>query len=103
MTESDFNELSDAVFARIEQAIDASGADIECNLNGAVMEIEFVDGSQVIVNRHAPNQEMWLAAKSGGFHYHFDNEHWLSRRDKSEFFSQLAQLIQLGAGIKIDF
>lgn len=101
MTESDFNELSDAVFARIEQAIDASGADIECNLNGAVMELEFVDGSQVIVNRHAPNQEMWLAAKSGGFHYRFNNGQWLSQRDDSEFFSKLTQLIQLGSGSTI--
>lgn len=33
------------------------------------MELEFADGSKVIINRHVPNQEMWLAAKSGGFHY----------------------------------
>jgi CyaY protein len=103
MTESDFNQLTDAVFARIERAIDDSGADIECNLNGAVMEIEFADGSQVIVNRHTPNQEMWLAAKSGGFHYAYDHGVWQSRRDSSEFFSQLAELIRLGASETVLF
>lgn len=103
MTESEFNELADAVFARIEQAIDASGEDIECNLNGAVLELEFDDGSKVIINRHTPNREIWLAAKSGGFHYVWQDERWHSRRDGSELFGKLGELIQLGCGTAIKF
>ncbi|MDO8414545.1 MAG: iron donor protein CyaY [Gallionellaceae bacterium] len=103
MTESEFNKLTDAVFARIEQAIDASGADIECSLNGPVMELEFADGSKVIVNRHVPNQEMWLAAKSGGFHYSYQDGKWLSKRDDSELFSQLSALIKIGSGEMVPF
>ena len=71
MTESEYNELADVVFMRIEKAIDASGADIDCNLNGPVMELEFLDGSKIIINRHAINQEIWLAAKSGGYHFEY--------------------------------
>ena len=56
MTENEFNELADAVFDRTEQGIDASDADIECNLNGPVLELEFADGSQIVINRHAPNR-----------------------------------------------
>ena len=103
MTEREFNELADAVFARIEQTIDASGADIECNLNGAVLELEFDDGSQIIVNRHGPNQEIWLAARSGGFHYAFDAGQWHSRRDGSELFAKLRELVQLGSGESLPF
>jgi len=98
MTESEFNELADAVFDRIEQGIDNSEADIECSLNGAVLELEFDDGSQIIVNRHGPNQEIWLAARSGGFHYAYDNGQWLSKRDDSELFSKLVELVSLGSG-----
>jgi len=103
MTESEFNELADAVFKRIEQAIDASGMDIECNLNGAVLELEFDDDSQIIINRHSPTQEIWLAAKSGGFHYALQNDCWISKRDGSELFGKLEELVRQGAGETLMF
>lgn len=103
MTESEFNELADAVFARIEQAIDSGDADIDYDSNGSVMEIEFEDGSQVIVNRHVPNREIWLAARSGGFHYGYQGGEWRSQRDGSELFARLSELVQLGTGKQLDF
>ncbi len=103
MTESEFNELADAIFDRIQQAVDDSGADIECNLNGPVLELEFEDGSKIIINRHAPNKEIWLAAKSGGFHYAFQEGNWNSRRDGSELFGKLGELIKMGTGAAVVF
>ena len=103
MTESEFNELADAVFQRIERAIDDSNTDIDYDSNGTVMEMEFADGSKLIVNRHVPNREIWLAAKTGGFHYALENERWLSQRDGSEFFTKLSELVQLGSGQHLDF
>jgi len=103
MTESEFNELADAVFKHIEQSVDASSEEIECNLNGPVMELEFADESQIVINRHGPNQEIWLAAKSGGFHYAYHDGQWISRRDGSELFSKLGQLIKQIAGKTVSF
>ncbi len=103
MTESEFNEVADAVFARIEQAIDASAADIDYDSNGAVMQIEFEDGGKLIVNRHAPNQEIWLAAKSGGFHFAYRDGNWVSRRDGSELYAKLGELVRMGSGEEISF
>jgi len=102
MTESEFNELADAVFARIERAIDAGEADIDYDCNGSVMEMEFEDGSKLIVNRHVPNCEIWLAAKSGGFHYAMQDGRWLSQRDGSELFAKLGELLRLGTGRTLD-
>jgi CyaY protein len=103
MTESEFNELADAVFQRIEQAIDDSHADIDYDSNGSVLEMEFADGGKLIVNRHVPNREIWLAAKTGGFHYALKNENWISLRDGSELFTKLSELVQLGSGQQLDF
>lgn len=103
MTESEFNELADSIFERIEGAIDASGSDIECSRNGAVLELELDDGSQIIINRHGPSQEIWLAAKSGGFHYAMQDGQWLSRRDGSELFGKLSELLEQGSGEAITF
>lgn len=103
MTESEFNKLTDAVLAHIEQTIDDSGSDIECSRNGPVMELEFEDGSKVVVNRHTPNQEMWLAAKSGGFHYGYQDGKWISKRDEGEFYSKLSEMIKTGCGVAVKF
>lgn len=103
MTESEFNELADAVFQRIELAIDDADADIDYDSNGTVLEMEFGDGSKLIVNRHVPNREIWLAAKSGGFHYALENERWFSQRDGSELFAKLSELVKLGTGQHLDF
>ena len=103
MTESEFNELADAVFARIENALDESDVGIDYDSNGSVMEIEFGDGSKLIVNRHVPNREIWLAAKSGGFHFAMQDGRWFSQRDSSELFAKLGELVQLGTGQKLDF
>jgi CyaY protein len=103
MTESEFNELTDAVFERIEKTLDASGTDIECSLNGPVLELEFDDDSKVIINRHGPNQEIWLAAKSGGFHYAMQDGQWVSKRDGSELFGKLEELVRLGSGKTLAF
>lgn len=103
MTENDFNRLADAAFARIEQALDASGTDIDYDSDGTILEMEFKDGSKVIVNRHVPNREIWLAAKSGGFHYTLKDGVWFSQRDGSELFAKLTELVQTGSGEKLVF
>jgi CyaY protein len=102
MTEGEFNEVADAVFQRIEQAIDDSDTDIDYDSNGTVLEIEFADGSKIVVNRHIPNREIWLAAKSGGFHYALQDGTWFSQRDGSELFAKLGALVQLGSGMKLE-
>jgi CyaY protein len=101
MTENEFNVAADAVFRRIEQANDASDQDIDYDSNGVVMEIEFENGNKIIVNRHVPNQEIWLAAKSGGFHYALQGDSWCSQRDGSELFSKLTELFaEQGANLR---
>ncbi len=103
MTESEFKQVADSVFQRIEQALDNSDADIDYDSNGTVLEMEFADGSKVIINRHQPNQEIWLAAKSGGFHYAMQDGNWLSQRDGSELFAKLGELVQIGGGGELEF
>jgi CyaY protein len=103
MIESEFTQLADAIFERIENTLDSDGSDIDYNFNGPVLEIEFEDGSKIIINRHTPNQEIWVAAKSGGYHYSFLNGQWLSKRDGSELFGKLSELVRLGNGNEIRF
>ena len=90
MNESEFNQLADTAMDKIETASDECGVDI--NRSGNVLEIEFDNGSKIIINRHDINKEIWVAAKSGGFHFACQNGNWHSLRDQSELFQLLTGL-----------
>ncbi|MFH6974804.1 iron donor protein CyaY [Neisseria sp. 23W00296] len=102
MTESEFLQHSDALFAYIEDEIDGSGLDFDCQRAGNVLTIEADDGTQVIVNRHTPNQELWIAAKSGGYHFAEQNGRWLATRDGQEFFAVLSEVLSAACGETVD-
>ena len=42
---------------------------LDWSLNDGILEIDCGDGGKIIVNRHVPNREIWVAARSGGFHF----------------------------------
>jgi CyaY protein len=103
MTESEFLALAEATLDAIEQALeqatDAGELDVECSRSGNVLEIELIDtGSKVIVNSQAPMQEIWVAARSGGFHYKRAGECWIDTRNGGELFAALSQAISAQAG-----
>lgn len=90
MEDSEFNRLADDALARIETATDECGVD--CNRSGNLLEVEFDNGAKIIINRHDINREIWVAAKSGGFHYAYRDGAWCSQRDESELFNKLEEL-----------
>ena len=99
MDDKEFNTLADAMLARIDAALEASGADVDCQLAaGGVLEIEFDDGSKIIVNRHGVAREIWVAARAGGFHFRWDGAHWLDTRDGAELMGKLSALASGQAG-----
>ncbi len=91
MDEREFNQLADQVLAKIEGAADASG--IDCNRSGNVLEIECDNGAKIIVNRHDINREIWVAAKSGGFHFSHQEGMWISQRDQAELYAKMKELL----------
>ena len=99
MDDKEFNALADAALARIESALEACGADVDFELAaGGVLEIEFDDGSKIIVNRHGVAREIWVAARAGGFHFRWDGAAWRDTRDGAELFEKLSQLASRQAG-----
>jgi CyaY protein len=106
MTESEFLAAAELALGKIEtaleQAADNTDLDVECSRSGNVLEIEFIgNGSKIIVNSQAPMQELWIAAKSGGFHYRQQGGLWINTRDGSEFFAALSALIGSQGGLPI--
>jgi CyaY protein len=105
MNEAEFERLASAALQAIEQRLEASGVDADFELKeGGVLEVEFADGSKLIVNRHAAAREIWLAARSGGFHFRWDGSAWRDTRDGTELFAALSRVAsqQAGHAVRLD-
>lgn len=106
MDEQEFMTAADAELARIEAALEAASdsgaADFDFELKpGGIIEIEFDNGSKIIVNRHAAAREIWLAAKSGGFHFRPEGGRWLGTRDGEELMVALSRVVSQQAGTSV--
>ena len=108
MNESEFNDVVDDILIEIEDAIeeacDETGADIEYETASGILTLDFANGSQIIINRQAPLQQIWVAAKQGGFHFDFneESEQWVC--NGKEFYTALSEYCteQSGQSIKLE-
>ena len=98
LDESSFHQRVDAVFADIEEALDDAGLDIDSDISGGILTLEFENRSKVIVNRQTFNREIWVAAKSGGFHFRFDGAAWRDTRSEEKLDSLLSRIISEQSG-----
>jgi CyaY protein len=98
MTESEFHGAVDAVLARIESSLEDE--DLDVDLESGILTITSEDGAKVIINRQTPNREIWVAARSGGFHFKWSDGAWRDTRSNDELFASLARVIESQSGIK---
>lgn len=107
MTETEFIAAADATLAAIGDALDAaladSDIDLDWSLNDGILEIECENGSKLIVNRHVPNRELWVAARSGGFHFRPQDGAWRDTRSGAELAGSLRGLLTAQAGLAPSF
>ncbi len=103
MTDSDYLSRAEAVLAAVEAALDDIDADIEAERNGNVLTLEFENGSKIIVNLQPPMQEVWIAAKAGGFHFRYVDGEWRDTRNGTEFYAALSDYATQQAGEPVKF
>jgi CyaY protein len=99
MNETDFHRSVEAALERIERSLDDSALDVE--LEAGILTATCPDGSRVIVNRQTPNREIWVAARSGGFHFRMKDGEWRDTRSGDELFASLARVLEQQSGEKI--
>jgi len=104
MNEAEFNALAELTLRAVSRAVEESGLDCDVEMKGdGVIEITLEDDTRVIVNRHAAAREIWVAAKSGGYHFRPDNGQWINTRDGGELFDALSRYLgeQSGNVVKL--
>jgi CyaY protein len=107
MTDTEYQDLAESLLRSIELACDRindqTDADVDNQRVGGMITMTFANGSQIIVNLQKPLQEVWLAARAGGFHYRHDGAFWMDTKGQGEFLAHLSRFASEQSGQALDF
>lgn len=106
LSDADYHAKAHALLARIEALLDRwledDVVDIDAHRTGGLLELTLPGGSKIVINTQPPLQEIWLAARSGGYHFKWDGAQWLDREGQ-EFLARLSRSASEQAGQALDF
>lgn len=105
MNESQFNQTVDDTLIAIEDALDELDLDLDYETTGGILTITFENASKIIINRQTALKQLWVAAKSGGYHLIWQDDKWLDDRDQLELNTLLNQLFneQADEAVELEF
>jgi CyaY protein len=102
-----FHQLGSNLLQSIEVALEAADDTLDLDLDverqgGNVINIRFRDRSVIVVNTQPPLHEIWVAAKSGGYHYRWAgtvaSPQWLDAKTGRELLSDLSEFASAQSG-----
>jgi CyaY protein len=70
--EAEFNDLVDTTLEAVELALDDADGDLDYESAGGILTVTFENGSSMIFSRQSATRQLWLAARSGGYHFEWD-------------------------------
>ncbi|WP_431224218.1 iron donor protein CyaY [Serratia sp. L9] len=105
MNDSEFHQLADQLMLNIEETLDDfdGDADIDYETNGGVMTLSFENGTKIVINRQEPLHQIWLATKTGGYHFDYRDSAWFCDRSGQEFYALLTEAASTQAGAVVSF
>jgi frataxin len=106
MDVNDFEAAADALLARFQTRIetDLADADIDAELRGGILTVEFDDGRQFVINKHGPTKQIWVSSPlSGAAHYAWDEaaKVWRSTRSDATLETALAKDLAEASGLTV--
>ncbi|CAA7622752.1 Protein implicated in iron transport [Candidatus Terasakiella magnetica] len=82
LDENRFSTLADTLLDGIAEAIEAALDRADADVQAGILTITLPGVGQYVINKHAPNREIWLSSpKSGAHHFRYAEGAWISTRD----------------------
>ncbi|GAB4398869.1 MAG: iron donor protein CyaY [Rhodoferax sp.] len=107
MTDTEFMDRAERVLRAVELSCDRineqTDADIDVQRVGGMITLLFPNRSQIVINWQKPLHEIWLAARSGGYHYRFDGQSWQDTKGQGELFETLSRYASEQSGMNLRF
>ncbi len=101
LTDSQFHQLVDDLFAHCEACFDEEQVDFDYECQNGILTLSFDDGSKIILNRQEPLHQIWLATKFNGHHYDYREQQWIDDRSGDELIAFLEQAIERQSGEQV--
>jgi CyaY protein len=107
MNDPEFMDHAEILLKTVEASCDRINdqnlADIDNQRTGGMVTLTLSNNSQIVINLQKPLHEVWLAAKSGGYHYKYDGENWRDTKSQEEFFVNLSRCASDQTGCPLTF
>ena len=102
MDETAFETLAGRMIEGLMDRIDEVAGDVlEADIDGGALSVEVPGGGQYLLNKHAPNRELWLSSpKSGAAHFAYDQARaaWIDTRGGGDLMQLLEAELSQAAG-----
>lgn len=102
MTDPEYLDKAEAALKAVEASCDRindeTDADVDNQRNGGMVTLTFDNRTQIIINLQKPLHEIWVAAKSGGYHYRWIDGQWRDTKGHGELFLALSSNASAQAG-----
>ena len=104
MTETELEQRVNETIMQVEDALDELDSDIDYETAAGILTITLENQSQIIINRQISALQLWLAAKSGGYHFNYNDNDWQDDRSGESFQDVLNRCLteQTGDTINIE-
>jgi CyaY protein len=106
MTEVEFLACYKQTLAAIEEAVEAAvQADMEIDYESGndMLTLMFSNGSVAIISRQSAIHQLWLAARSGGFHFEFNGTNWLCTLNGRSLQDMLSEICVDQGKVELSF
>lgn len=107
MNDIEYKDAAERLLLGVEQACDRinddTDADIDAQRSGGMVTLTFANRSQIVINLQPPLHEVWLAARSGGYHYRFDGAQWRDTKTCNDFHADLSRDASAQSGLMLAF
>ena len=106
LSDAEYHAKANAVLGSVEARIDVllqdDVIDIDAQRTGGLLELTFPNRSKIVLNTQPPLQELWMAARAGGYHYKYVDGVWRDREGR-EFFEGLSACASEQSGRSLVF
>ena len=101
MEDREYESLTNTLFADIEDLLDELDLDIDVDSSGGLINVEFENGTAVVLSRQVANHEVWVAARSGGFHLALKDDGWFCNTTSEYLPAMLNRVFTEQAGVEV--